>query len=58
MSQDKNIAHNSLAANRKVMETITLLFCFISDGSEKCEILLIGKSTNPRTFHKKCETEF
>ena len=53
MAPDKTIYTERLPGRKKTKDRISLLFCCNADGSHKFEVMIIGKSRQPRAFKKK-----
>lgn len=53
MAPDKTIAQHRLPGRKKQKDRITFMPCCNSDGSEKFEVMFIGKSQQPRVFKKR-----
>lgn len=43
-------AYEQLSGSKKAMDCITVLWCANMSGSNKCKLLVIGKSKKPRCF--------
>lgn len=54
---DKTINPNRASNRDKVKDKVTFLPCCNADGSEKLELMVIGKRRNPRAFSSKTGAE-
>lgn len=53
MAPDKTIATHALPGRKKVKDRLTFMPCCNATGTEKLELVVIGKSVRPRVFRKK-----
>lgn len=57
MPPERSISRERLPGRKKAKERITFMPCANADGSEKLELMVIGKARNPRCFQKKSGQE-